>query len=822
MFFEKRVYPVPDENSDVVHLGFVGDILLHPSTLRALDLGFNPFVHLVEDFVKLDLCCANLETPLANGVNIKRVSESVCEELCSETCFSGDPFSFNGPAKFAKVLKTSGIGLVSTANNHLLDRGDNGAKKTIIALEEQGVMCVGTRLNAEGPMFSTVSLKGMKFSFVGCSFGTNGRIDREGVQSCPPRMLEVVIPCARAQADFVVLFLHWGTEYASKPNPKQKEVAQHLINLGVDIIVGTHPHVLQPIEHLTSCDGRRCLVMYSLGTFLSSCDTLETKSTILAQVSFFKSLQKPEFSFSYFPLFVQEYFDHNVGLVIRNPVVIERSGGPLTAFKLITDMYEDLNLSTLNDRFSTKSELFYKWSSFAFASSFSLQDLVAHAKFAFSFQKREDEDVSLGSIIAQDQERKDFRWGFNNSQQLWTLKILPELFPSLATDACCRPSLVPFSFWCEFFGHLSQERLRESLKEALEIFSVLAFANRGGKFRKGDGVRFSCFSLQRDLDLENLNDRVVFSSSLSGFEDGELLEISYHVGVTKSYLLFGCCHTYDLYFILSFIETWSNLYQGKSFQARKIQIESSFGGARVEEPNNFLAFLSGIYFPDNPTGVMDDTYTELFLDLGAMEPARIVGLPFSCVLNAILAKCFLPLLLRYNFEDLKFEVLCSLRREIENEGHLFFGQCLELCGQKVPISFIVNGSLEEISRLLSDSIQQFFRHSKSKLLERIKISSIGSRTLAPFVPVVQNEGSEKANCFVLRTNSAQGFKFDLTFGSLSMKMDRVRPPFPNEVRIMPRSSTKCVASIAVRASWIDVFSSELKKYGISVKVGLDM
>lgn len=264
---ETYVPPMMDQR---ITLMAVGDIMVHQEELEAAwdsqrkIYNFQPFfVRVAPLFKEADLVIGNLETTLA-GQSAK---------------YTGYP-QFNSPESLAATLKQIGFTAVTTANNHSLDRREAGVASTIAFLDQAGLQHTGTFRNAEErdqPLL--LEKNGIKLALLSYSYGTNGIAIPEGkaylVNLIQPFLIQKDIAAARAQgADLVAVALHFGAEYQRMPNDWQKKIADQCILYGADLIVGAHPHVLQPYEWRTVSLGdgtkRTGFVLYSLGNFISA------------------------------------------------------------------------------------------------------------------------------------------------------------------------------------------------------------------------------------------------------------------------------------------------------------------------------------------------------------------------------------------------------------------------------------------------------------------------------------------------------------------------------------------------------------------------
>jgi poly-gamma-glutamate synthesis protein (capsule biosynthesis protein) len=248
-----------------VRLLAVGDILMHYDVQRSARESGTGLRALWEDVEPLirgaDIAFANLETPVAPTSGVP-----------------GRPFRFNAPAELPAALRASGFTVLSTANNHAYDQGADGVLETLRRLRAEHLVPVGTgatRPEAEQPQ--VVQAKGLRVAFLGFTdlynINLNSKASGPWVRGLDPAAAADAVRAARAQADAVVVSIHWGLEYQHTPLARQREVAQQLCAAGADLILGTHPHVLQPVELLTS-GGHRTLVAYSLGNFVSNQDRM--------------------------------------------------------------------------------------------------------------------------------------------------------------------------------------------------------------------------------------------------------------------------------------------------------------------------------------------------------------------------------------------------------------------------------------------------------------------------------------------------------------------------------------------------------------------
>jgi poly-gamma-glutamate capsule biosynthesis protein CapA/YwtB (metallophosphatase superfamily) len=198
--------------------------------------------------------------------------------------------SFNAPPQLAAALRWAGYDACSTASNHALDRGPPGVAATLGVLDQAGLRHAGTARNAAEAAAAVVDARGLRVGLLSYAYGLNG--DR--VPADQPWLVNLVDPdrivadaraARRAGARFVVVLLHWGQENQAAPTPDQRELARRLLAAPeVDLILGHHVHVVQPIEQI---GGK--WVAYGMGNSLSNqtpaCCAAGSQDGVLVQVT---------------------------------------------------------------------------------------------------------------------------------------------------------------------------------------------------------------------------------------------------------------------------------------------------------------------------------------------------------------------------------------------------------------------------------------------------------------------------------------------------------------------------------------------------------
>lgn len=257
------------QSSTRISIAAIGDLLIHQSVYQsAYDsktglYDFRPIFKYIAPYLGgADYTIANLETRFAGP----------------ELGYSGYP-RFNCPASLGTAVREAGVDLLATANNHSLDMGWTGIVNTLDNIDRIGLAHIGTsRSEAERAQIFMRDIRGVRVAFLNYTESTNGIPLPSGrpyaVNLMDESRLLAEARSAKANgADLVVAVLHWGVEYQRTPASYQRDLASRLLRGGVDVIVGSHPHVVQPIERLsvsTASGSKTGYVVYSLGNFVSN------------------------------------------------------------------------------------------------------------------------------------------------------------------------------------------------------------------------------------------------------------------------------------------------------------------------------------------------------------------------------------------------------------------------------------------------------------------------------------------------------------------------------------------------------------------------
>ncbi len=194
--------------------------------------------------------------------------------MCGEGYANSGYPMFNGPQELGYDLSELGFDVVSIANNHMLDKGSAGLEKTIAFWKTLPVTLIGGYDNeSDYNNIRVHETQGIKIAFLSYTYGTNGLSPSPKYDVHIPYLNEVNISeqvnMAKSKADLVFVSVHWGQEGQFKPNTEQKTYAKKFADAGVDVIIGHHPHVIQPVEWITGSGGNKTLCVYSLGNFMA-------------------------------------------------------------------------------------------------------------------------------------------------------------------------------------------------------------------------------------------------------------------------------------------------------------------------------------------------------------------------------------------------------------------------------------------------------------------------------------------------------------------------------------------------------------------------
>ena len=305
--FEEDTINSKPKNKTATIISF-GDTLCHSQIFKAVydsktnDYDFSPmFKYIKKHFKNSTVNIGNLESSFGGR----------------KRGYSGYPL-FNAPEHLAVDLKQLGVNIMTTANNHTLDMGFDGLRNTLKHLDKVGIKHTGTaRTKKEQNKILFMNLNGIKTAFLAFTYGTNGIPVQKGKAFCvnfiSKKLIKKQISQAKKQgAEAIIVSMHWGDEYQTTQNAKQEELAKFLIKNDVNIILGCHPHVLQPMRMIkvkTKQGKKQGLVIYSQGNFFSAQTYPNTRNTAIFKIKIRKDgvtnkvcVQKA----SYVPIYVYD------------------------------------------------------------------------------------------------------------------------------------------------------------------------------------------------------------------------------------------------------------------------------------------------------------------------------------------------------------------------------------------------------------------------------------------------------------------------------------------------------------------------------------
>ena len=292
----------PQNQNTTINIAFTGDIMCHntmyndayDSSTETYD--FSYLFQNVKYYLQTpDLTVGNLETTFAG----------------SKIGYSSYP-TFNTPEILAKNLKKVGFDVVSTANNHCMDKKYNGIESTIKYLDEADLAHTGTYTSEESKNTILIqNIKGIKIAFIGFTYGTNGipvPADKNyAVNFLDEETILSQISLAKEQTpDIICALVHWGTEYQTTPNSSQKQIAKLLIDNDVKLIIGNHPHVPQPLKLQKNANDQDVFIAYSLGNFMADQSKTYTRDSLILNLTITKNESSNEITidkYDYTPIY---------------------------------------------------------------------------------------------------------------------------------------------------------------------------------------------------------------------------------------------------------------------------------------------------------------------------------------------------------------------------------------------------------------------------------------------------------------------------------------------------------------------------------------
>jgi poly-gamma-glutamate synthesis protein (capsule biosynthesis protein) len=264
--------PEPTPIVETVSFSATGDNLIHQAIYT--QAAARAKAEDSEEAYDFDYCYENI-APFYAQYDVNWINQ---ETLCNDELAPSTYPCFSTPGACARALYRAGVRVFSLANNHTYDKGASGIAATLrfwASMPEDTVTTGLWRGTEDYDNIPVQTVNGVTIAYLSYTEHTNGiqqnsKMEANVIYTSQLDVIERQVRAAAELADFVVVGTHWGTEDSHTINSNQRALAQKLADWGADVIVGTHPHVLQNAEWLTAADGRQTFVAYSLGNFLST------------------------------------------------------------------------------------------------------------------------------------------------------------------------------------------------------------------------------------------------------------------------------------------------------------------------------------------------------------------------------------------------------------------------------------------------------------------------------------------------------------------------------------------------------------------------
>ena len=267
------------ETDEIIKMSAVGDILCGESMIKDAyqeELQTYDFSHMfrgVSGFInKADIVMGTMETNFTTGK------------------YTGE----NSPKEFAQAVKEAGINVVTISHNHSLDYGVQGLKDTKACLEKLGYSIVGDKLESENAVLIK-TVKKTKIAFLTYTYGVNAsssksKDDLKSINFYSKEQVKSDVSYAKKQgAEYICVMIHWGDAISDTVTEEQKKMADFLVNSGVDMILGAHPSVVQPMEIRKNKEGKNVFIAYSIGTYISTLADDNAKVELVLNIELRKS-----------------------------------------------------------------------------------------------------------------------------------------------------------------------------------------------------------------------------------------------------------------------------------------------------------------------------------------------------------------------------------------------------------------------------------------------------------------------------------------------------------------------------------------------------
>lgn len=253
-----------------INISAVGDLLFESPLINADTETKNNYFSLVKDkFINDDISIANMEVPIGND----------------SMTYSGDGYNFCAPPEIGKLVTSLDFEVLSTANNHAFDRGEQGIISTLDFFKDNSDFLTGGTYKDKNHEEAILEKNGVKVGFISYTLGTNMDITNDDMinvyrdkyskefTETKKELLKNEVSSLKEKVDIVIAIMHWGQEFTFEINKEQTTVANYLNSIGVNVIIGSHSHSIQPIDIIHG-ENNDTLVFYSLGNFVSADDDI--------------------------------------------------------------------------------------------------------------------------------------------------------------------------------------------------------------------------------------------------------------------------------------------------------------------------------------------------------------------------------------------------------------------------------------------------------------------------------------------------------------------------------------------------------------------
>ena len=300
------IHPDRNTTSEDLTLFFTGDVMQHAPQIKGAwdtlrkDYNYLPcFQYISPYWKKADYVFANLETALSNRN------------------FSGYR-QFCAPWQLARYLKESGVNILTTNYNHSCDKGAQGIKQTLYYLDSLNLLHTGTYTDSiswvtQTPLY--IQHYPFKIALLSYTYGTNGIPVTQGQVVSMIDTLTMLRHINKAIVDSatnIIAVVHWGIEYQTSPTQAQKRLAHWLHSQGVDIVIGSHPHVVQPLEYVISGQDTTGITVYSLGNFVSNQSKRHTNGGISVELTLKRIYGRTRYQMRYLSHYVYRPLDNHL------------------------------------------------------------------------------------------------------------------------------------------------------------------------------------------------------------------------------------------------------------------------------------------------------------------------------------------------------------------------------------------------------------------------------------------------------------------------------------------------------------------------------